>query len=57
MLKIDNDPKGKNRIAFRIDEKDCQNYILALYENQFFDKAERNLISPAWPKGIKASKL
>jgi hypothetical protein len=57
MLKIDNEPKGKNRIAFRIDEKDCQNYILALYENQFFDKAERNLISPAWPKGIKASKL
>ena len=57
MLKIDNDPKGKNRIAFSIEEKDCQNYILALYENHFFDKAESNLISPAWPKGIKASKL
>jgi hypothetical protein len=47
---IDVEPKAKKRKVFRIKEKDCQNYLLSLYENHFFEKAETTLIDPAWPE-------
>jgi hypothetical protein len=57
LLDIDNKSKKKMREAFRIEEKDCQNYLLTLYENHFFDKAESSLIDPAWPQGRSPSQI
>jgi hypothetical protein len=57
LLDIDNTSQGKKRKAARLEEKDYQNYILTLYENNFFEKAESKLIRPAWPKGVNTSKI
>jgi hypothetical protein len=57
LLNIDDESKGKKSKAFRIEEKDCQNYLLTLYENHFFDKAESSLIRPSWPEAINTSEI
>lgn len=49
LLNIDNESKAQKTKAFWIEEKDFQNYLFTLYENHFFDKAEFNMIRPAWP--------
>jgi len=54
---IDYESKNENGIAPKIDEKDCQNYLLTLYESHVFDKAESDLISPAWPDDIKLTEI
>jgi len=36
LLDIKNKTKGKKRKAARLEEKDCQNYLLTLYESNFF---------------------
>jgi hypothetical protein len=57
LLDIKNKTKRKKCKAARLDDKDYQNYLLTLYENNFFEKAERKLIRPAWPDEINSSKL
>jgi hypothetical protein len=47
LLEIDSSKSDIKKTA-RLEEKDYSNYLLTLYDNNFFDKAEERLIRPAW---------